>query len=163
MIPRRTIDPQGAVVTLPELKAHLRVDGTDDDDLIEALEKAAVSHLEGWRGILGRCIKRQTWLVEYDTAGAWRLPFPDVLEVSASAGEAKLGFDKMGAHVSITEACTVAMVCELPADTLETVKLIIKLLVGHWYQNREASTELSLKDTPMAVDALLSPIKWRQI
>lgn len=163
MIPRRVTAPIDPVVLLPDLKAHLRVDSNDDDDLIEALEKAAVAHLEGWRGILGRCIKRQTWLVEYDTAGAWRLPFPDVLEVSASAGDAKLGFDTLGAHVSITEACTVSMVCELPDDALETVKLIIKLLVGHWYQNREASTELSLKDTPMAVDALLSPIKWRQI
>lgn len=163
MKPRRTTGPDGAVVLLNALKAHLRVDSADEDDLIDALEKAAVAHLDGWRGILGRCIKRQTWEVDYATAGVFRLPFPDVVEISASAGEAQLGFDKMGAHVSITEACTVSMVCELPADALDAVKLIIKLLVGHWYQNREASTELSLKDTPIAVDALLSPIKWRQI
>jgi uncharacterized phiE125 gp8 family phage protein len=37
----------------------------------------------------------------------------------------------------------------------ESVRLAIKLLVGHWYENREASGNANLKDIPMGVASLL--------
>jgi uncharacterized phiE125 gp8 family phage protein len=33
------------------------------------------------------------------------------------------------------------------------------LLIGHWYRNREASSELALKNIPLGVNALLDPYK----
>lgn len=51
----------------------------------------------------------------------------------------------------------------MPEDTLDAVRLIVRLLVGHWYENREASTAGSLKDTPLAVNALLAPIRWTRV
>ena len=42
----------------------------------------------------------------------------------------------------------------------ETIKTAIKLLVGHWYNNREASTASTLATTPMGVNALLDTVKF---
>ncbi len=62
-------------VSLNEAKLHLRVafpkedgtfDETPEDGLINGLILGAVSHLDGWTGILGRCICEQTWRVSFD-------------------------------------------------------------------------------------------------
>lgn len=163
MTPRRIVAPVGAVVSLPELKAHLRVDGDDDDTLITSLEQSAVAHLDGWRGVLGRCIQEQTWQVDYPAAGLFRLPFPDVTEVEASAGTATLSHDSLGSRVTLTEAATVTLTAAMPEEAMAAVRLIIKLLVGHWYEHREGSTASALRDAPLAVDTLLSPLRWRQL
>jgi uncharacterized phiE125 gp8 family phage protein len=41
------------------------------------------------------------------------------------------------------------------ADVPDQVKAAIKLLVGHWYEHREAVAEISLNKAPMAVEDLL--------
>lgn len=55
------------VVTLAEVKSHLRVDFADDDDLINGLIAAAVGQLDpsmgGW---LGRALRPQTWEYRLD-------------------------------------------------------------------------------------------------
>lgn len=163
MNPRRTIAPEGALVDLADLKAHVRVDSSEDDALIQALEKAAVAHLDGWRGVLGRCILPQTWEVNYPAAGIYRLPFPDVVSVAVTTGTASLAHDSLGSRVDLSAGGTVTLVAAMPEDALDQVRLIVKLLVGHWYENREATTALALKSAPMAVEALLSPIRWNRI
>jgi len=37
----------------------------------------------------------------------------------------------------------------------ETIKAAMKLLIGHWYENREDTSPLTIKDVPRAVDSLL--------
>lgn len=70
--------PAERPLTLAEVKAHLRVDHDEEDALIGGLLDAAVSHLDGWRGILGRCLVTQTWRQDFaGWADLW-LPFPDV-------------------------------------------------------------------------------------
>lgn len=39
------------------------------------------------------------------------------------------------------------------------LKVAIMLLVGHWYQNREAATPSSISELPFAVNALISPFR----
>lgn len=58
--------PERPPVTLDEAKAHMRVDYDDDDALIEGLVRAATEHLDGWTGILGRCLVEQTWRQDFD-------------------------------------------------------------------------------------------------
>ena len=53
--------PANQPVTLDEAKAHLRVDFTDDDDMIEALIEAASGWVDGPNGFLGRALIDQTW------------------------------------------------------------------------------------------------------
>jgi uncharacterized phiE125 gp8 family phage protein len=91
--------PAEPPVGLDEVKAHLRVDFEDDDDLIEGLIDAATAHLDGFAGILGRAMVTQTWTLGLDAtppALAWsrdwfvfgrgrpnavRLPLPPLIEV----------------------------------------------------------------------------------
>jgi hypothetical protein len=49
--------PNKSVLTHDEAKAHLRV----DDTLITALIAAATARLDGRDGILGRCLRSETW------------------------------------------------------------------------------------------------------
>lgn len=85
LAPVRTIAPALDLVTAAEIKAHLRVDFTDDDTLVTALRDAVVSHLDGWSGILGRCLLTQTWRQDFDGFPAGdliRLPMMPVTAVS---------------------------------------------------------------------------------
>jgi len=56
--------PDQDPVTLHECKQNGVIDYSSDDALIEQMIKAAVSHLDGFQGVLGRCIVTQTWTVE---------------------------------------------------------------------------------------------------
>lgn len=58
--------PERLPVALAEAKAHMRVDYDDDDALIEGLVRAATEHLDGWTGILGRCLVEQSWRQDFD-------------------------------------------------------------------------------------------------
>lgn len=41
----------------------------------------------------------------------------------------------------------------------DPLKVAILLLVGHWYQNREASITAAINELPFAVDALIAPYR----
>lgn len=156
-IPVRTTAPATPVVALADLKAHLRVDGTDSDSVITALEKQAVAHLDGYRGILGRCILSQKWSVTYGEAGTYRLPLPDVSAVEVDAGEATLTQDALGSIIEITEPATVTMTCALPADALDAVKGAIMI----WVEKRfEGLTGPEAAAFDAAFDDLIRPLRW---
>lgn len=53
-------------VSLEEAKRHLGVEFADDDNLIQGFIGAATDHLDGWSGILGRCLVEQEWRQEFD-------------------------------------------------------------------------------------------------
>lgn len=53
-------------VTMAEAKAQMRVDHTEDDTLIASLISAVTAHLDGWTGILGRCLVEQQWRQDFD-------------------------------------------------------------------------------------------------
>lgn len=54
--------PADDPVSLADMKAHLRIDHSDDDALISAYLEAVVSMLDGPQGKLKRAIMRQTWI-----------------------------------------------------------------------------------------------------
>lgn len=175
--PVQTVPPTGLPVSIFEARAHLRVDGTDEDELIAALIEAAVDHLDGWSGILGRCIMAQTWRQDFDCfEGCIRLPFPDVQSVTVqyydtantlqtvSATNYYLVNRVDGSRIEISpysvwpvtalrpDAVRVTMVCgytTVPAS----LKAAILLHIGALYVNRESVSETSL--LPFAYDALV--------
>ncbi len=55
------IAPGGALFDAAEVRAHLRVDFDDDDDLIDALCETATALLDGADGWLKRSLKAQSW------------------------------------------------------------------------------------------------------
>jgi len=45
----------------------------------------------------------------------------------------------------------------------QMLKRAMELLIGHWYENREATTEANLKSTPMAYQSLIDPYRLPEI
>lgn len=81
LVPVRTVAPVTLPVSLAEAKAHLRVEHDEDDAMIAAMLAAAVARLDGWSGILGRCLIEQRWAQSFGRfacADRLRLPFPNV-------------------------------------------------------------------------------------
>lgn len=58
---RRLTAPAGLPVSVEEAKAHLRIDGDHDDTVLARMIAAAVDHLDGAKGILGRALMMQSW------------------------------------------------------------------------------------------------------
>jgi uncharacterized phiE125 gp8 family phage protein len=78
--------PAAMPITLDEAKAQCRVeiDVDDENGLIQDYISAAVDHLDGYAGILGRCLMPQTWSQEYEAAyGDLVLPLGPVISVTA--------------------------------------------------------------------------------
>lgn len=83
--PVRTSAPATTPITLTEAKAHLRVGHTAEDTLIGIYIDAATATLDGWTGVLGRCMVTQTWRQDFDGFyDDMRLPFPDVQSVTVA-------------------------------------------------------------------------------
>lgn len=57
--------PTGELITLPKLKARLRIDVTDDDALLADLLKGAIARVDGPNGI-GYALMGQTWRKSMD-------------------------------------------------------------------------------------------------
>lgn len=167
------------------------MDTSDEDTLIQSLIDAAVAHLDGWAGLLGRCIITQTWTLGLDRwCDPIRLPFPDVssatiayvdtngtsqsvdaalFEVVADArGRAiwfKDAFTSPSLYSDQKEPITVTIVAGYGAasDVPASVRQAILLLVGHLYENREAVSDITLTAVPMAFDALIGPHRYSVI
>ena len=156
------------VVSLDDMKAHLRVDHSDEDALIASLTAAAVAHLDGYSGILGRAIMPQTWAQEWTCAGPYRLALPDVDADSLAVtvdGVTVTGFDTvltpLGLVVTVATSGDLTRIeydCAMPDHLLPAVQVAIKLLVGHWYATRE-TVGLSMEALPLAFDALIAPLR----
>ncbi|MGV8830337.1 MAG: head-tail connector protein [Devosia sp.] len=203
--------PAMTPISVADAKVHLRqaeydasgaVIAGDDDALISAFIDAAVSCLDGWTGILGRCLVEQSWRQDFDSfAGCLRLPLAPALGITsvvatdADGAEAtvpdtaySLLTDALGpfvrlnssfvapysladaAGVSVTftagyatipEVAAVGETAAIPAQSTvpAAIKVAILLLVGDWYNNREASMPGTVSELPFAVNALISPFR----
>ena len=178
--PRRDHDLQvvvprtAPVVTLAEMKLHLRVedDVTEDDDLIEGMVEAASDYAEMYAR---RTIITTQYLMTFDDfpAAQWfHLPRSPLISLDSIQY-----YDTDGVLQTLA-ASTPARIAEAPeeswpetqtdrieavqvtftageAEARKTMKVAVKLLAAHWYENREAVTGVTLKDVPKTVDMLL--------
>lgn len=181
LTPVRTVAPATTPVSLSDVKAHCRVSHNDDDVVLTSLLNAAVDHLDGWSGVLGRCLVTQTWRQDYGSFGCLRLPLGPVASIASityydasneqqtlSTDVYGLFADERGPYVGLksgqswpsvygrSDAVSVTFVAG-SADVPASIKAAIMLLVGHWYENREAVTAGAMSELPLAVDALISP------
>lgn len=176
--PVRTVAPTSDPVTLTEAKAHLRVTDTNEDTLIAALIDAAVSYLDGWSGVLGRCIVTQTWRQDlpefYDRM---RLPFPDVQSVTIAytdddsvahtlaSSTYHLVTRQDGAYVELADdqswpatidkydAVRITMVCGF-STVPPALKMAVLMHVAAMFENRGQDAPM-----PFAYDALITPFR----
>lgn len=191
LVPERTVDPAARIVSRDEAKAHLRVDGTDEDDLIDSLILAAEQHLDGYSGILGRALVTQTWAESFPWF-RYRMPLrlPDVQSIASVAyydsdgvsqtvgsGVYRLHEDAIGAYLvqqdgqswpstfSRDDAVTITYVCgfgNAAADVPQPIRSAALLLIAHLFENRSAVTEAAMATLPLAVHYLLEPYRRRK-
>ncbi len=178
MKPQLITPPATELLTLPEAKQHLRVVHADEDGLITSLAAAAEAYLDGWAGILGRCIRRQTWQsVAPCFSRHMRLPFIDVVSAVVTYLDADEAEQTLpGASYRVINdhksgVLIIADAAEIPATAAredavriaavygyatppEAIKVAALMLVAQIYENREGGETL-----PKAAEALLRPFR----
>jgi uncharacterized phiE125 gp8 family phage protein len=159
--------PASEPVTLDEAKAHLRVDGDDEDDYITSLIVAARQAAEAYTR---RALITQTWRHTGDRfTGTVTLPHQPVQSVASVAidGEALPGYayetdtstgrvkalaayaaDDIGG-VAITYTAGYGDAADVPMQ----IRQAILLTVGHMHENRES------QEMPGYAKRLLDPYR----
>ncbi|PHR57925.1 MAG: hypothetical protein COA43_11150 [Robiginitomaculum sp.] len=158
--PKLVTAPLTYPVDIADVKQHLRVGHADDDTLINGYIAAATGYLDGYVGILGRCLILQTWEQVFDAFSACMrlplLPAYSIEEISYTntAGDqetlAEASYevlaDALGAYVSILNTpsnvsgrVTITYIAGYGDETKvpAPIKAAIMLHVGSLYEVRE--------------------------
>jgi len=161
--------PAAEPVTLAEAKTHLRVDISDDDDLITALITAAREYCENFQN---RAYITQVWKLwmddwpeeddyieiplpplqsvesvkYYDTDGNENTFSSDYYSVDTESEPGRVYLNYGETWPTDTLRPRNGIVVEFTAgygdtadDVPQTVKQAMLLLIAHWYENREAT------------------------
>lgn len=184
----RTTDATVEPLTATEVRAHIRAaDPSEDATVIEPLIKAARQYIEK---IINRSLITQTWklyltnwpceielrrppilsvtgITYVDSDGTTQTLATSVYELHTEAEPGivclkynqswpSLRGDRNGICVTFTAGYGTD-----GTSVKNTIKHAMKLLIGHWYANREAVFTGSIsKEIEFAVDALLWSEKW---
>lgn len=172
----RITAPSASPISLAEAKAQMRVDGSEEDAIIQRLIDAAVAFVDV-QGALGFAMITQTW-------GQWIAPNPstvslllgpvqsvsaikyyDVDGVLQTATLADFNIFGTPNRITITpktgkawpttqtrdDAIKIEYVVgygSTAASVPQTVRHALMMLVAHWYENRETSAEKSMTEVP---------------
>jgi len=178
--------PTSYPVSVDEVKLHARITNDAEDALVLRLIMAATSRVEK---ITGRALITQTWIEYFDcfppiihlrmgdVQSVTSVKYLDSDDVEQTLATANYDVDTVSnpARIISSEGNSwpsgikntlnpiyVEYVCGYgdDADNVPNdIKWAIFMLVSHYYENREATTDLKLIDTPMGVDSLLAAYK----
>jgi uncharacterized phiE125 gp8 family phage protein len=171
-------------LTIVEARAQCKIDDSEEDGLLAGYLLAARNYVETHTR---RALITQTWdqtvdalcteivlkkppvqsvtSVKYiDAAGVEQTLAPDQYRlVRRETGESVI-VPAYGVSWptprDIEGAVTVRFVAgygDAAGDVPEAIRLAMKLMVAHWYENREASGLANLQEIPLGVDPLLFP------
>ncbi|MBS0241934.1 MAG: phage head-tail connector protein [Proteobacteria bacterium] len=187
-----TSGPALEPVSLIEAKAHLRIDSSAEDALIQSLIVTSRLHIEA---ALGLALIAQSWsllLDRWPKNGRLQLPVRPVLTVSQVRVWTEQGdpeilspslfiLDGQGLPprlvplsgsfpaetnrtVNGIEVAFTAGFGATPEDVPATIRHALLLLVAHWYENREPiEIGAGLNAIPAMVSDLLAPYRRRRL
>lgn len=178
----RVTAPAATPITLSEARSHCRAD-TADDTMLQIYLDAAVAHVDGAEGVLGRCLVTQTWDYSLDCfPDEIKVPLPTLQSVTSVKYWDEAGIEQTWASANYHVAgqrivpvdgqdwpdydtdrpypITVRFVAGYgdAADVPAAIKAAILLYIGDLYANREAQQDAQLFDN-VAAKALLRPYK----
>lgn len=165
---RVSVPPTWEPVAIVEARAQCRVIDTSEDLYIAGLVKAAREHCEKIHGFAYSARTMELWLEEWpESEDEIPLPHPPLTSVTSvkyyglddteymlpvadyyvntivEPGQVHLRAYKSWPSITLRDynAVCITYTCgyATPDDVPETMKLAIKLLVGHWFENREDS------------------------
>lgn len=174
------VAPATSPVSLPDMKAHLRITGSSEDDVIQAYIDAAVAALDA-QGELGQAIMPQTWDESFSHSSRdvnlTIKPAISLVSVTYFDGEnvaqtanlddfslysgdfwAFVRSDNWPAVYDRPDAITVrytAGMASVPAGLVHAVKLI----AADWYESRANSTEMKLSEIPRNATMLVNMLR----
>lgn len=174
-------------ISLAEAKSHLRVDTTDEDSDILAIIRAARVYCENFQNRTYITRTRELWLDAWPDKDRIDIPRPPLQSVTSvkyygtdnteytmppadyfvdtknEPGRLVLTYGKSWPTTTLRPAngILITFAAGYGADGTfvpEDVKRAMRLLIGHWYENREAvltGTKTISKEIEFAVHALL--------
>lgn len=168
-------------VTLAEAKAHLRVDVSDEDALITALISSASEYVEKISGMSTTPRVLEAMLARWPTSKWLRLPYPPVVavtyvrytadgtQVDMPTDQYAISADRTGIWAREWPRAELSDAVEYPitirytagdADTPAPLRHAILLLIGYWYEQREAAVSGHVsREIALGVDALIAPYR----
>lgn len=173
------------IISTADAKAHLRVLHDDDDGYIDWLVLVAHDWMFGENSWLGRSAPNSEWEGRLSSFPSGRLMLPrppfgsvESIRYTPAGGDDEIdlvGFRSFGAggegYVLPAKGSDWPRTDGEPesvritfkagyADLPKAIRHAALLLIGHWYENREAVTEVKMSELPTAVDALLMPYRY---
>jgi phage conserved hypothetical protein, phiE125 gp8 family len=184
MVIKLSAPPAIEPITLTEAKAHLRVDFSDDDDLISGLIKTAREYAEGYQN---RALCTQTWelwLDSWPSESYIKIPLPPLqsitsikyydstnteatmadtdyqVDVKSEPGRVALAYSESWPAATLRPINGICITFNAgygnAGDVPQRMKQAMLLLVGHWYEHREATlTGPAAAEIEFGVNSLL--------
>ena len=169
-------------ITLAEAKLHLRVLSNDEDLYIEGLIPPARRYIELRSGITIN--QRQFIESQFPAYGVIRLDKGPLVSIDEIAYTDEVGgaltydgarffpgssvilpaigesWPTLGVSETFQITYTAGLSpAELATDDYDNLTHAMKLLVGHWYANRESVVEGDYREVPLAVNALCDQVR----
>lgn len=185
-----TSEPSVEPITTAEAKTHLRIDSSDEDTLIGNYVTAARKLLEkltrrsfitqtitmkldsfsGGEILLPRSPAQSVTSIQYvDTDGATQTWSSGLYSVDTNSHPARVTpiYDEDFPDTqAVSNAVTVTFVAgfgDATTDIPEDIRLLIRLLVGHWFENREATTITQLHQLPLGLQMLVAGAEMPEV
>jgi hypothetical protein len=167
-IPYLVTPPAELPVGLADMRAHLRVVATDDAADLDAKQAGVVAMLDGWGGVLGRCIMPQEWAIDVTGQGPHLLPFPDAENIAAEADGSPLDVTVtrrgLGLSVAVSaasgDAVTITAEYAMPEPRRSAARSLVKLMVQREYDNTQGPEYDALTRT---IQALITSMRWVRV
>lgn len=161
----------------------------DENEMLEALMASVISWLDGYSGVLGRALINQTWRFKSSCWPPCIYRFPlapvssvvvkyqdeDDAEMTLDAENYVLLEDALSPYIRWTSGATlpntydrhepisvefVAGYGATADDVPDAIKQAAKMLIAHWFENREASISGTIiSEVPLGPRTLLMPFR----
>lgn len=173
------------ILTMAEVRDHLRLDTTDDDPTVAALLAAATDWFER---ATDRSLGAKTWRLDLPAFFGSRieLPYPplasvthvkaydtaNVLQTVNASNYEVITNTEPGAVQLLTtgqwpatyvrsDAVQITFVAghATPAAVPELSKVGVKMLLAHWHENRETAMPVETFSVPMGVESIVNSVR----